>query len=50
VQPVIHVDGNKAAAQWLMLVISTDAISGVESIIQHGRHEMEYARVNVNGR
>jgi ketosteroid isomerase-like protein len=45
-QPVIHVDGDKAAAQWLMFVISTDPASGVESIIQHGRHEMEYARVD----
>lgn len=46
VQPVIHVNGDKAAAQWLMFVISTDPASGVESIIQHGRHEMEYARVD----
>jgi hypothetical protein len=46
VQPVIHVDGDKASAQWLMFVISTDPESGRETIIQHGRHEMEYVRVD----
>jgi len=46
VQPVIHVEGDKATAQWLMFVISVDPSTGIESIIQHGRHEMEYARVN----
>ncbi len=46
VQPVIHVDGDKATAQWLMFVISADPATGHETIIQHGRHEMEYARIN----
>jgi ketosteroid isomerase-like protein len=46
VQPVIHVDGDKGTAQWLMYVISTDPETGREVIIQHGRHEMEYARIN----
>jgi ketosteroid isomerase-like protein len=45
-QPVIHVDGDKATAQWLMFIISVDPESGVENIIQHGRHEMEYVRIN----
>jgi ketosteroid isomerase-like protein len=46
VQPIIHVEGDKAGAQWLMFVVSTDAETGRETIIQHGRHEMEYARIN----
>lgn len=46
VQPIIHVDGDKATAQWLMFVISTDPDGHSESIIQHGRHEMEYCRIN----
>jgi ketosteroid isomerase-like protein len=46
VQPIIHVDGDKATAQWLMFIISVDPESGVENIIQHGRHEMEYVRIN----
>lgn len=45
VQPVIHVDGDKASAQWLMFVISTDPETNREIIIQHGRHEMEYVRI-----
>jgi ketosteroid isomerase-like protein len=45
VQPVIHVDGDKATAQWLMFVISTDPATNHETIIQHGRHEMEYVRI-----
>jgi ketosteroid isomerase-like protein len=45
VQPIIHVDGDKATAEWLMFVISTDPATGHESIIQHGRHEMEYVRI-----
>ena len=50
VQPIIHVDGDKATAQWLMFVISVDPATNHETIIQHGRHEMEYARINANGR
>ncbi len=47
VQPIIHVDRDKATAQWLMFVISTDPNTGrEETIIQHGRHEMEYVRIN----
>ena len=46
VQPVIHVDGDKATAQWLMFVISADPETGYENIIQHGRHEMEYVRID----
>jgi ketosteroid isomerase-like protein len=46
VQPIIHVEGDKAAAQWLMFVISVDSTTGIENIIQHGRHEMEYTRIN----
>jgi len=46
VQPIIHVNGDKAKAQWLMFVISTDPNSGHETIIQHGRHEIEYIRTN----
>ena len=45
-QPVIHVDGDKARAQWLMFVVSTDPETNREIIIQHGRHEMEYVRIN----
>jgi ketosteroid isomerase-like protein len=46
VQPVIHMDGEKATAQWLMFVISTDSNRRTETIVQHGRHEMEYVRIN----
>jgi uncharacterized protein (TIGR02246 family) len=46
VQPIIHVDGDKAAAQWLMFVISVDSKGEYENIIQHGRHEIEYVRIN----
>jgi len=46
VQPVIHVDGDKARAEWLMFVISTDPKDNRETIIQHGRHEMEYMRID----
>ena len=46
VQPIIHVDGDKATAQWLMFIISRDPKGEYENIIQHGRHEMEYVRVN----
>jgi hypothetical protein len=46
VQPIIHADGDKATAQWLMFVISVDSKGEYETIIQHGRHEMEYVRIN----
>jgi uncharacterized protein (TIGR02246 family) len=46
VQPVIHVDGDKATAQWLMYVISVAPVDNHETIIQHGRHEMEYERID----
>ena len=45
VQPVIHVDADTARAEWLMYVISTDPETNRETIIQHGRHEMEYVRL-----
>lgn len=46
VQPIIHVNGDKATAQWLMFIISNDPKTGYENIIQHGRHEVEYVRIN----
>ena len=46
VQPVIHVDGDKAMAQWLLYIIAAETESNKEHIIQHGRHEMEYARID----
>jgi len=46
VQPVIHVDGDKATAQWLLYVTSVDPEKGQEYAVMHGRHEMEYVRIN----
>jgi ketosteroid isomerase-like protein len=45
-QPIIKVDGDKAIAQWLMYIMMLDPKGGYENRWNHGRHDMEYVRVN----
>jgi ketosteroid isomerase-like protein len=45
-QPNIQVDGDKATAHWLMYVMMLDSKGGSENNWMHGRHDMEYVRVN----
>jgi ketosteroid isomerase-like protein len=46
VQPIIHVNGDKATAQWLMYILAVDPKGEYENIFQHGRHDVEYVRIN----
>ena len=45
-QPVINVDGDKAAGHWLMYVFVSDLITGNVSKLFHGRHDVEYVKEN----
>ena len=45
-QPSIQVDGDKATAHWLMYIMMMDPEGGHENLWIHGRHDVEYVRVN----
>jgi ketosteroid isomerase-like protein len=45
-QPSIQIDGDKATAHWLMYIMMLDPKGGTENMWSHGRHDMEYVRVN----
>lgn len=45
-QPSIHVNGDKANAHWLMYIMMMDPKDGYENKWIHGRHDVEYVRVN----
>jgi uncharacterized protein (TIGR02246 family) len=45
-QPSIQVDGDKATAHWLMYVMMLDPKGAYENRWIHGRHDVEYVRVN----
>ncbi len=45
-QPSIQVEGNKANAHWLMYIMILDPKGGHENMWFHGRHDVEYVRVN----
>lgn len=45
-QPIINVDGDKATAQWLMYIMILDPKGGHENNWMHGRHDVEYVRIN----
>jgi ketosteroid isomerase-like protein len=44
-QPVITVSGDKATGHWLMYIVVSNPENGL-SRCAHGRHDVEYARVN----
>jgi ketosteroid isomerase-like protein len=44
-QPDIQVEGDKAAAHWLMYIMIMDPNGGHENMWTHGRHDVEYVRV-----
>ena len=46
IQPVINVDGERADGHWLMYVMISDAETGGAKRWNHGRHDVEYARVD----
>jgi len=46
IQPVINVHGDRAEGHWLMYVMISDAETGFAKRWNHGRHDVEYARVN----
>jgi ketosteroid isomerase-like protein len=45
-QPSIEVNGDLATAHWLMYIMILDPNGGYENMWTHGRHDMEYVRVN----
>lgn len=45
-QPSIQVDGDKATAHWLMYIMMLDPEGRHENMWSHGRHDVEYVRVN----
>jgi ketosteroid isomerase-like protein len=45
-QPIIHVDGDSANAQWLMYIMMLDPHGGYENTWGGGRHDVEYVRIN----
>jgi len=45
-QPVIAVDEDKASGYWLMYIMISDPQTGNALRWSHGRHDVEYARVN----
>jgi len=45
-QPIIHIDGDRATAQWLMYIMMLDPDGGYKNMWMHGRHDVEYVRVD----
>jgi ketosteroid isomerase-like protein len=45
-QPVIAVDGDKATGHWLLYIMISEPVTGNASRWAHGRHDVEYAKVN----
>jgi ketosteroid isomerase-like protein len=45
-QPDIQVKGDKATAHWLMYIMILDPNGGHENMWTHGRHDVEYVRVD----
>ena len=46
VEPVIHVDGDRAKGHWLIYILISDPVTGAASRWMQGRYDCEYAKVS----